>query len=208
MASYEQVTRRNVRQIHETNTRQPGAFLLTKGPDPGRFFDPDVTLSLFRKATLDLEDKFGPSLEAGRNCEPNREYTLRPKKEPLPADAPRHAREWEQAGDFFEVLKVGNYCFQIHYLSVTSTGLFGNKYQALFIPRWSEQAFAEAMTDTLHDIADVINATAKKNKKLPTGLGPHEIKEIVAYVLDDIKTGRVLAHNIKAGENADAYLGM
>ena len=50
-----------------------------------------------------------------------------------------------------------------------------------------------------------INNCSERDK---TGLCEKELEQMVNYAMDDLKTGKVLAHNIQAGQDADAVLGM
>jgi hypothetical protein len=114
------------------------------------------------------------------------------------------------ASSFFERLPVGDFEFDIYMQNSASHHLGRNKYsrwQAYYIPRLVSPA--AGLTHALTWMLDQWNAQkplegwAEQFK-----FTKQHIEAMVNYALEDLKTGKVLAHNVKAGMSADALVGL
>jgi hypothetical protein len=64
------------------------------------------------------------------------------------------------------------------------------------------------MKSSLEGMAAKINMHRVKYKRSGCGITSKEIKKMVKYSTDDLKTGKILQHNLQAGMDADAALGI
>lgn len=183
--------------INRNNVGVIGAKLLFKRgyiliAEPGTGCSGDVLVSLFRHPKI-----LGGSIVSS-NLRKNREYFLRITPSPSGDETLDFCRSLS------ETLTVGFYQFKIGYNATSSTGVLSNRKEgvSIYIPAFSD--LEEAFTFGLQYVINRMHYSSEK------GQGEHlpivtkdNIRAMVAYALEDLKTGKVFRNNIAAGQEAD-----
>lgn len=180
----------------------------------------------FRRHSTMLVTKRGSEKRGSEECqtgwENDREYRLTPRPKPRTKRAnddfykqlarlygqPDNLDElYEQVDHLFERLIVGDYEFTIGFQASTGFDLGYKRARSLYVPRSaSPQA---ALRYALNWMTDLWNAhTPPKGWPPHFKFQPEHVAAMVVYMLDDLRTGRVLQHNVGAGRMADAMTGL
>jgi hypothetical protein len=146
--------------------------------------------------------------------EQDREYSLRKKDRLIEKNGGDKSADreelWNIASDLFEELSIGDFEFSIGFQASVGSTLHCEKdsrVQTYYIPRSASRdaAFTHALTWML----DLWNA-----QKPPEGwpvqftFTKEHVEAMVRYALEDLKTGKVFAHNVQAGMDADVLMGV
>ncbi len=199
MSNYIKITSKNLTEIKKALDLKKGKLLLYE-PDLAyrlssrkteRVFMGSAHFHLFGNARI-ISSQFISA--SSFNHKESREYTLRQR---IPSDD----LSWEVAYSFFNSLNLpNNYVFQIYGQVMIGCPLFYERGRSLYIP--NGKSLENALEDTLTVFVNEVN---KENQ---TGLGKKEINLILEYAIEDLKTGKILEHNLKAGKAADAVTGL
>jgi hypothetical protein len=197
--TYFEVTTANIPEVKEELKKSDGRLLIYS---PETFSIPKGVLT--GEARFDL---FANALICDRNAitvrgdsrhNGSREYVLRKRR--VSDD-----KFWESAYEMFEILKLGKgYSFEIHCQSVVYRGLLEGQNRAWYIPQHADLE-EKALREAIGAFIEQINVKVGQSE---TGLGKLELEKMVQYAVDDLRTGKILEHNIQAGQDADVMFGM
>jgi|GEM_PF-5597865 len=132
----------------------------------------------------------------------NREWILRKPNQYRPGSLE------ESAPSLHEKLKCGDFIFEISGLFVVGTGYHylpknetdNTRTQTLYVP---EGFVNQALQTQLQQAVQYLDRNSQAWLSRPTGLTQSHIEQMVDYALNDLKTGKILRENIKAGQMAD-----
>lgn len=193
-----EVTKRNVPQIEACLKKTKGKLLIYE-PELSINDDlmGDAQFSLFGNAQI--RDGNCISIDKVNHLD-SREYSLKRR-------VPSENVEWERAYSFFDILKLDSgYTFKIHGSFVMRRGLFANKGKTIYIPRNKGLELEElALRYAIGIFIEQIGKSRERNKN---GLCERELELMVMYAMQDLRDRKILTHNIRAGQEADAFLGM
>ncbi|MDP2705518.1 MAG: hypothetical protein Q8O71_03975 [bacterium] len=185
------ITKNNVGSIATKLIFKRGYILIA---EPGTGCPGDICIKLFRHPKI-----LGDSSVLSGNLMKDRGYLLRVIPTPSEDRAFNHCRS------LFSVLTVGFYQFKIHYDGISNTGVLSNRSEgvSLYVPSYS--GLGKAFSFGLQYVVNRLHYSEKgKGQSLPL-VTKGNIEEMVAYALDDLRTGKVFQENISAGQEADSH---
>jgi hypothetical protein len=198
------VTRRNVKKIAEEMKVERGLILIADAKYytiPAHLMDDEFKMTLCARFHIEEEgrlicysseaDKFTIGTE-------EREYRLSKKRQPT------SDRLWDSLAEWFQRLQLdNNYELNISALHLLSRGLLYKHSVVLYIPRPMSDNAAKAFTYALKWMLDKWNV--QKGKVVFTDV---HIEKMVTYIMEDLKSGAVMKHNLQAGMDADVAVGL
>ena len=139
--------------------------------------------------------------------ERDREYRLfeKPRRQ---AACTHLGKLYEQADGLFNRLSVGSeYLFEIHMQACAGYDLSYSRCMALYVPRTvSPRA---GFMHALSWMTGMWNAQKPlEGWPKPFQFTSEHLELIIVYALKDLETGTILAHNVSAGMDADAFVGL
>lgn len=196
-------------EINPSNIAEVGAILDSSGGDIlGAEVQLDrVTMGLWRNVRIR-----GNYFTAEVDLKRNRRYTLRSPSEYSYGSVEGRVADW------FEGLKINkDWIFEIGGQFAVGFGLLPSKRDSkigdartigrmFYVPR--EEALDVAIHSQLDWSVEKVQEELKRLNWSRELIGLWDMSRIVNYVMEDLKTGRVVKHNIQAGVDADVALGI
>ena len=192
------IKRSNKRTIARALQHGKGIVLLAEPKYyswPAHTLTGEVDLRLFQKPLIvgtGLSNRHTGEREPGLN----RDYRLYQK--PQPSDDPA----WEMTRESFKYLRLDDaYRFQTGPQCISYCGVFNRGEIALYITELSslKYAFRYALTK----LTEKINRENVREKRRTFQFQQKHIEAMLRYILDDLKDGKVVGHNIRMGAMAD-----
>lgn len=203
MSDFSIITQENLRRVGRTLSIKKGSILIVESGF-GSFNNGivDAHLSFFSRPFLDdnwLSVKRGEKKVYGEthqtNWEGDRDYVLRPKREPT--GNPVH----DLCCDLFEKMIIGSYEFKIGFQATVGRSVFAPNGLSLFVPK--DVSPRSAFYYGLSQIIEKMNAHNKAEKNKKFFIWETDIGRLADYAIEDLRNSEVFRKNVSAGMEAD-----